>query len=309
MSQIANRGLVPANEPAGLPPTSLIICSRDRPELLAETVASILRGDELPAEMIIVDQSKEAHPRLSMLTAPGCDMRYLWSHSAGLSRARNAAIAIAQYDILAFTDDDVLVTPEWFGSLVRALTEAGTRSVVTGRVLPAGGITGGFVPSTMADEVPAVYAGRVGKDVLNPISMVMFRSLIDDIGLFDEQLGTGSRFPAAEDNDFGFRILEAGYRIVYRPDVVIYHRAWRRDEDYLALRWRYGLGQGAYYAKYLSLRDRYMLWRLIKNAQNRLWQAIYRARRQRRRACGDALYALGILSGAAQWLSTQRGRR
>ena len=48
-----------------LPSTSLIIASRDRPELLADTVASVLKGDEVPAEIVIVDQSRVPHPTLS----------------------------------------------------------------------------------------------------------------------------------------------------------------------------------------------------------------------------------------------------
>jgi GT2 family glycosyltransferase len=294
-----------------LPPTSLIICSRNRPQLLLETVESILHGDQIPTELIVIDQSKVLHPTLSALETGGeCEIRYLWTHNTtGLSRARNAGIAAARHDILAFTDDDVLVTPTWFGSLIQALVDAGPRGIVTGQVLPAEGETqGGFAPSLMVDEVPAVYKGRVAKDVLQPASMALFRSVIDDIGGFDERLGAGSRFPSAEDNDFGFRVLEAGYRIVYHPEAVIYHRAWRSKRDYLPLRWRYGIGQGAYYAKYLSLHDRYMLRRMCRGVLRRFYLSACRMRRERHQAYGDALYALGILAGAAQWLLTQRRR-
>ena len=40
--------------PPSLPPTSLIICSRNRPALLRKTVESVLQGDEVPTELIIV---------------------------------------------------------------------------------------------------------------------------------------------------------------------------------------------------------------------------------------------------------------
>ena len=89
--------------------------------------------------------------------------------------------------------------------------------------------------------------------------MATYRSAIDCIGGFDERLGPGTCFPAAEDNDLGFRLLEAGFHIIYDPASVLYHRSWRTEKDYLPLRWGYGRGQGAYYARYLSLQDRHMI--------------------------------------------------
>jgi hypothetical protein len=88
---------------------------------------------------------------------------------------------------------------------------------------------------------------------------------------------------------------------------VLYHRAWRNPEAYLPLRWNYGRGQGAYYAKYLSLRDRHMLRRLILGIKDHSIHFLHRVRRERREAYGEALYALGLFCGAAKWLATQRG--
>lgn len=294
--------------PTSLPPTSLIIPSRGRPELLLATVKSILQGDEIPTELIIIDQSDTPSPALVTLTTDrACEIRYLWTKSVGASRARNAGIAVAQHDILAFTDDDVTVTPTWFGSLIRALLYAGPRSVVTGRVMPTMvQKPAGFVPSIRTDEKGAVYVGRIGEDVLYTNNAAMFRSAIDEVGNFDVRLGPGSLFSNAEDNDLGFRLLESGYRIIYLPEAVLYHRAWRTERDYLPLRWSYGRGQGAYYAKHLSLRDGYMLWRMLMHVKNHVFQLPRSVWHQRRTACGHTVYVLGLLSGAAQWLLTQR---
>jgi GT2 family glycosyltransferase len=198
------------------------------------------------------------------------------------------------------------VTASWFGALIRALLHAGPRSVVSGRVLP--GIVqtrGGFVPSIKTDENPAVYAGRVGEDVLYTNNAAMFSSAIDEVGEFDVRLGPGSRFSNAEDNDLGFRLLEAGYRICYVPEAVLYHRAWRNEQDYLPLRWSYGRGQGAYCAKHLSLTDRYMMWRMVHHVKNHSMGFIRGVCRQPRLAYGDGIYLIGFLSGAIGWLVTQ----
>ena len=292
--------------PRDLPPTTLIICSRNRPQLLLETVESVLRGREVPAELVIIDQSDVTHAVLTALKSDrACEIRYRWSQTIGLSRARNIALTLASYEILVFTDDDVIVEPTWFGTIVRALVAAGPRSVITGQVQPGVPLSpDGFVPALKVDPEPAVYEGRPGKDVLFPLNMALYSTAIEEVGNFDERLGAGGPFPGAEDNDFGFRLLEAGYCIRYVPEAVIHHRAWRTAKDYLRLRWGYGLGRGGFYAKYFSWRDRYMLKRMIKDVRIHLVSFFYRLRRERRRAVGDAALVAGILFGAVRWSLT-----
>jgi glycosyltransferase involved in cell wall biosynthesis len=104
---------------SGLPKSSLIICSRDRPQLLLETVESVLRGDQVPTELIVVDQSVTPHPKLSVIaTERPCQIRYLHSKTIGVGAARNLGILSSSYSILAFLDDDMFVAPDWFGKLV-----------------------------------------------------------------------------------------------------------------------------------------------------------------------------------------------
>src|SRR5437899_7923599 len=218
-----------ASATSSLPRTTLIICSRNRPTMLQQTIESVLQGDEVPTELVVIDQSSAANPKLACLkTSRVTDIRYIWSETVGLSRARNAGIAAARYSIMAIIDDDMFVPTDWYGALIRALVSAGERAVVTGRVLPTEAeVPGGFVPASVPSDVPATYEGRIGADVLAGGHMVAYRSVFKTVGGFDERLGAGGEFPAADDNDFGFRLLEAGYQIVYAPQAVVYHRAWR----------------------------------------------------------------------------------
>lgn len=291
---------------AGRTSVSLVICSRNRPTLLAETVASILAGSARPDEIVIIDQSQDRSQDLSGLSVADCTIRHTHTSSVGLSRARNEGVAVARHNLLVFTDDDVQVDPAWFMVLVNAALDEGERVVVTGQVLPShADRTGGFVPSIKVDPNPAVFSGRPGEDVIYPHNLALYRSAIDAAGPFDTRLGAGGRFPAAEDNDFCHRLLESGFAIRYLPEAIVHHRAWRTDRDYLPLRWAYGRGQGAYYAKYLNLRDRYMLHRLSK-------ESLERAKRVARRwrtpvgALGEAVYLTGLLTAAAEWLLTRQ---
>jgi GT2 family glycosyltransferase len=287
-----------------LPPTSLIIPSRGRPDLLLETVQSILAGDQVPSELVIIDQSDAAHPGLMNLTTERqCRIRYQKCEPWGVSYGRNQGIRSAEHELLILIDDDVLVEPGWLRALVSALVAGGPNTVVTGQVRPAEAETpGSFVPSTRTDATPSVYTKHADEDVLFSNNMALYRSAIDRVGPFDERLGPGTHFGTAEDNDLGFRLLEANYRIYYVPEAVLYHRSWRPAQDFVPLRWNYGFGRGAFYAKHLSLKNPHMLRRMLKDIASHLMSGMRRLRTDRQQSLGDIVLAVGILLGAPGWL-------
>jgi GT2 family glycosyltransferase len=305
---------------APLPPCSLLVPTRNRRDLLRETMLSIAAGDLLPAEIVIVDQSDEPDVELPALIARACAaratdaggeapaVRYIASESVGLSRAINEAIGASVHEFLVCTHDDVRVEPDWLRTLLTAAVAGGADEVVTGRVLPEPGEPGTFVPSTIERTEPAVYdAPRPVYDILFPLNMAMHRSIPKRVGGFDERIGPGTPFPGAEDNEFAYRVLRAGIRIRYVPEAALYHRAWRRLDEFNALRWSYGRGQGAFLAKHATLRDRY--------GWVRLWRAIYRPVLRlpiRLVRVGPSAFAElanvgGILSAFAEWKWRYRG--
>lgn len=293
-----------------LPSSSVIIASRNRPDLLYSTVTSILDGNQVPTEIIVIDQSDQLHLPLSNMEAcRGCKISYHWSQSIGTSKARNLALQMAQYEYLVIIDDDVFVASDWLANLVQGLAGESTKCVVSGKVLPAGISDSSFAPSTRTDDEPAQYQGRIGKDVLWSNNMAMRRSVLKDVGLFDERMGPGTRFPAGEDNDYGFRVLEAGYKILYFPSAVVYHRDWRPNKDFIPLRWKYGIGRGAYYAKNFSFHDRYQFNRMINDIRNHLHLSFQRGHPDWLKTYGDLVLAGGILLGACGWLVLYGWRR
>ena len=302
---------VDINLPSGiLPASSLIICSRNRPRLLLETVYSVLQGTQVPGEILIIDQSEI--PNLELIDLGGsreCQIRYVHSQSVGLSRARNEGMRAASQEVYIFIDDDMYVAKNWYELLIQALIKAGPQSVVTGRVLPGhSDKSSGFAGTLVERDWPAIYRGRIGTDVLAGCHMAMYRSIYLEVGTFDERLGAGSRF-GAEDNDYGFRVLEAGKSIVYEPQAIVYHRAWRDYRDYLPLRWAYGRGKGGFYTKYLSLKDPYMLLRMLQDLSIRFIRFPWRVFHKPRLAIGDLYYAFGMISGSVEWMWTYRFNR
>jgi GT2 family glycosyltransferase len=280
-------------------PVSLVIPTRDRPARVHALLGSIFEGDSVPAEIIVADQSR---PPADLPRAPdGVHLVHLRENSVGISRNRNAGVAAATYDPIVFLDDDSLVEPTWLEKLVAAFAAAPPRTVVTGAV--ASGSAEGVVPSlTAAGKERVVVTGRItGGDPLFPNNMAVPRAAFDEIGLFDVRLGPGAPwFPAAEDNDFGFRLLEAGFAIEFVPDAVIRHVGARHGRELIALEWAYGRGQGAFYAKHMRWSDWHMLHRLGLNIRERLGR-IPAAIRGDRAAMREGPYLAGLIAGAVGW--------
>jgi GT2 family glycosyltransferase len=285
-----------------LPSSSLLICTRNRPVLLRDTIASVMKGSACPAEIVIVDQSDVCDGEIAAMSRPDCEVRYHHINKVGVSHARNTALSLARQDLLAFLDDDMLVREDWHEALISALVKFGMQTIVTGRIMPYAEGPDGFAPSTKTSLEPEHYAGRITIDPLAAGHMALYRSAFDRIGRFDERLGPGTPFPAAEDNDFGYRALQSGCVIRYVPEAVSYHRAWRRNRDYWTLRWHYGRGQGSFYAKHFSLKDRFMLRRMGREVARRLARMPAQLFSRPWWAASDLVYTCALLSGAGEWL-------
>lgn len=291
-------------------PASVIVPTRGRPKLIVECVQSILGGDLLPRELVVVDQSTAENSALAELgTVRGCAVRYRHSPGKGVSAARNEACAAAGEDIFVFTDDDVLVTADWLGAIVSAVEDDADGTLISGRVLLVDkDESGGFAPSLIDDEQPRVYEGRIWGDVLYSNNMAFSRAVFEHLGPFDHRLGVGGPYRSATDNDYCFRALEAGYRIRYVPEAVVHHQAWRPAHAHRHVQWAYGVGQGANFTKHMRLRDSYKLVRLRTEVLQHTKLAFRNLSTDRAAGRSEALYVLGLLYGSLRWLIMERLR-
>lgn len=286
------------------PSTTVLICSRDRPALLLDAVTRVLEMSTLPDELVVVDQSGRPDDRLAGLAASrGVPLRYEWGPDRGLSRARNRGLAVASGDLVAMTDDDVLVDRSWLAAVVEELLDGGPRRIVTGLVRPGPPEQpGAWAPSTIVEPEPASWRGRVDLDPLYPCNLALWRSAVSEVGPFDERLGAGTDLPAAEDNDFGYRALRAGFEIVYRPHLGVTHRAWRDEGAVGPLMHGYGLGQGGFYAKHIRAGDRFVAARAVRDLARHVRRGlVLLVKGDRAKATSDLAYSLGLVRGAARW--------
>lgn len=222
---------------------SVVVCTRDRPAQLAQCLRSLLELSEAPEEILVVDNSPTSDATRQLVAGvPG--VHYVLEPLPGLSRARNTGIRDSAGDIVAFTDDDVVVHPGWITGLRRGFSESDVLAV-TGLVLPAeldtdaqmvferdlGGFGQGYrarrFDRRFLDETKSRGAPvwRIGAGA----NMAMRRTAFARVGEFDERLGAGAA-GCSEDSEFWYRLLADGGVCRYEPTSVVFHHH-RREMD------------------------------------------------------------------------------
>jgi glycosyltransferase involved in cell wall biosynthesis len=106
---------------------SLVVCSRNGVRVLSEVIAAARASLERAGdgELILVDSSSTDNTLSLMHEAarsPGVTALALTQ--IGQSRARNAGWAVATGDVVLFTDDDIIVPPDWVETMAAPI-EAG----------------------------------------------------------------------------------------------------------------------------------------------------------------------------------------
>ena len=246
---------------------SVLIATADRFELMEDCLAHLARAATPVDEIIVLDQSRGAVSPLRLPhNGPGPVLRHLRCPRRGKSAALNIGVAEARGALLAFTDDDCRVAPDWLEVMHHAFERSGGSVALTGRVLAGETEPGAVRAPSLRDDLEArEYRSPLFRDVLFGNNMALPAEALRKVGRFDESLGPGTRFPAAEDNDLGYRLLRAGIPIHYLPGMTVRHRSWRGASQQVDLFRAYGVGQGAFYGKHARAGDWHMLGRMAKN--------------------------------------------
>ncbi len=222
--------------PADLPchTVSIIICTRDRPEHLSRCLGSLPRQSYPIHEIIVVDNGSRDAGTRDLAIAAG--VVYLRENRKGLDIARNTGARHAAGEIIAYTDDDVVLHPHWLRNLVAAF-DAPEIGAVTGLVLPAelmnkaqvyfesywsfsqGYDRKDFTPAAFrADLGHVLPAWKIGAGA----SMAFRRDVFGRVGYFDARLDVGQA-GCSGDSEFWYRLIAAGYVCRYEPASVAFH--------------------------------------------------------------------------------------
>jgi len=258
--------------PVRLPSTSVVLCTRDRADQLRGALDSLLALDHPDFEVVIVDNapSDDATRELvAALTDPR--VRYVREPVPGLSSARNAGVRAARHDIVAFTDDDVVVDRSWLRAVASGFSRGDDVLCVSGLVASGELRTPtqrwfdervtwsrNLVPRMHRLSAPPadrpLFPFAVG-DYGTGANFAMRRSAILELGGFDEALGVGTVTGGGEDIDMFSRVVLSGGALAVEPAALVWHRH-RADLEALRVQARgYGTGLGAWLTK-IALRPR-----------------------------------------------------
>ncbi len=231
-------------------PLSVVIASRDRPEMLARCLDSVRAALREGDELVVVDSaSVDAAAVADVVLSRGA--RLVRLDVPGVNRARNAGWRVTTSEVVAFTDDDVQVDAAWADELARCFAENPGAAFATGRVgVPEGQVTEHEV-AVKDDPEPAVLDRRSTGTIGHGASMAVRRSALEALGGWDEALGNGGRFRAAPELDLFDRMFTSGCTGLYWPAARAWHDQWRSESQLVHLHWRYGVGAGARMAKLL----------------------------------------------------------
>jgi glycosyltransferase involved in cell wall biosynthesis len=246
---------------ADAPLLSVIIPTRDRPELLRTCLASLTALDYPDYEVLVVDNAPSSDETARVVAEMGRDLprlRYLREERPGASHARNRGLEEAKGDIVAFTDDDTTVDRYWLAELVKGFRSEENVGCVTGNVLPQrldtparawfgerGGFSRGFtrlvydLDEHRSDHPLYPYNAMVFGSGNN---MAFRTAVVRAIGGFDPVLDPASPAQGGEDSAAFFDVIARGYRLVYEPGALVRHLD-RRDYEGLR-RQMYGWGVG-----------------------------------------------------------------
>jgi glycosyltransferase involved in cell wall biosynthesis len=289
---------------------SAVVCTRNRPQLLDTCLAACVRLQPAARELIVVNQSDgdESARVVERYQGHIPGLRHVPTASRGLSRARNEAIRAAAGQILAFTDDDCVVRPDWIGAVAAAFETEPDLAVVTGGSLPES--TDGLEPRQVAittwhSEEPREFRRPIDPaEVGGGFNLSIRRAWAEKVGLFDPELGPGARYRGADDTDFIHRILRAGGVIRYDPGVVVAHLPWRGHGEQADVEIEYGHGIAVWALKWLSRGDsfpaRIALGVLLRQGRRMVSGLI---RRDPEATRTGRAYLSGLAHGTARWIA------
>jgi glycosyltransferase involved in cell wall biosynthesis len=249
---------------------SVVICTHERPLMLAVCLESVMILDYPRYEVVVVDnapRTDETRQVVAALSNRTPEVRYVVEPNQGQCWARNAGAKAARGEIIANTDDDVIVDSHWLIGVARGFAAADNVGGVNGLTIPAeldtveqlwfeqsGGFNKGYERHIydMAEHKPSrpfypLSAGLFGTGA----NLSIKKSALEKVGYFDPALGAGTITTCGDDLAMYAQLLFAGYKLVYEPTAFLQHIHRR---EYAALQkqiYNYGVGFTAFLTKTL----------------------------------------------------------
>jgi len=227
--------VVPVNK-KGISTFSVLICTYNRPDMLAKSLNALInRTVEKPNQVVVVNGGDERSDSIvqTYMDKPGIAVQLVKTVNRNLAVSRNVGLPHCTGEIVAMTDDDAEVFPDWVTQVKRVHAEHPEAGGVGGAVL--GADSDKSLLSRIADVVtfssppqPAYVRTIAG------VNVSYKREVLQAAGLQDETLFRG------EDVDFNWRIKKLGYEIYYHPDIKVLHHHRPQFKQFIYQFYMYG---------------------------------------------------------------------
>ncbi len=229
-----------------VPRVSVVIASKDEPQL-AETLCALHRHiDENNAECIVVDASRK---RLDFIR-----LQHTWVHwidfvgplgiPITIAHQRNAGVNASQAKVIAFCDSGGIPHEDWLSELVAPLRE-GRADATCGPIYS--------LDSPLMRQINELPDGAPVR-VTVTANMAVVRSVFDAVNGFDE------RFSSGEDTDFGWRLRDSNFRVVCAARAKMSMHWGDLDREVLRAR-RYGQGTALLFVTHPGrIGEQFMMW-------------------------------------------------
>lgn len=214
---------------------SVIIITRNRPQMVRGCLEHLARQTRLPDETIVVDSSTGEQTQAVLDDYPEVVRLRIPDGRNNMPQARNLGIGQACGEVVAFLDDDSMARPGWLRCLLEPYADPAVGGV-GGRVIDA------LEQARVRPDDPRI--GILQRDckmttnfVLDPgrpvevdhvrgCNMSFRRAALEKIGGFDPRY-IGSN--VAEETDVCLGIKGAGWKLVFQPAAVVDHLAAPRE--------------------------------------------------------------------------------
>ena len=213
---------------------SIIIPAFNAEKTIAACVMACARQDGVARsayEIIVVDDGSGDETAVVAKNA-GADHIIQHAQSQGAGAARNSGTAIAQGEIILFTDADCIPAPTWLSAMVAPFTDpdlSGCKGIYNTHQRQ---LVARFVQIEYEDKYDLLRP-QPTIDFIDTYSAAYRRDVLQASGGFD------SRIFYVEDQELSFRLAAAGHKMIFQPDAIVTHlhsnslRAYTRKKFYI----------------------------------------------------------------------------
>ena len=204
------------------PVVSVIIPTHDRLALLMEAIGSVRAQRYSPIELIVVDDGS-TDGTWERLNAESGIRRLRIDHTGRPGAVRNAGVAIATGEYVAFLDSDDLWMPDKLARQMELLRDSNGVPIVHSREL---WLRDGRPVSQAGQRhrrAGWLFADAVRKCIIGPSTVVLHRAVLREVGGFREDL------EIAEDYELWLRVT-ARFPVAYCDRPLVTKRAGHGDQ-------------------------------------------------------------------------------